>query len=479
MKNIVRHRKLVVSISAISLLFITKLTAQELPAGQIIDTVQCLQEKGQSYALYLPSNYNASQQWPAVFIFEPAARGSLPLNNFKKAADKYGYIVACSNNSRNGPWDKILAAADAMLADVQDRFSVNKARIYTSGFSGGSRAAMSVAVITNEVAGVVGCGGGMPNVDGYKVNAKSDFDYIGVVGDKDMNNLEHRKLQTEMMKMGVKNHLIIFDGIHQWPPEEAITEAFMWLQVMGMERDIIALDEAEREVIFQHFVSKAETLVKDEKMVDAFNLYEEIEYQFVGNENVAVVTDARLELEKSKEYQSQLKDRNKVVKKEEKWQALLLEGFSEMHLTRLEPRINEEEEVKDLAWWRKQLGFITKGQKNKDGEEKLMYDRLHNFVWANMAERSFSYESRKDYEMTLKLVEIWLYAQPDQVWPNWYAAKIHALKGNRKEALDFLEKAYSFGMKNPKSLEGQAAFNILEGEQRYQAILQKLRSEEL
>ncbi len=76
---------------------------QELPRGQIIDSVRCLTAPAQQYALYIPSNYSAVRQWSAIFAFDPGARGRVGVERFQAAAEKYGYIVAGSLNSRNGP----------------------------------------------------------------------------------------------------------------------------------------------------------------------------------------------------------------------------------------------------------------------------------------------------------------------------------------------------------------------------------------
>ncbi|HKQ93218.1 MAG TPA: hypothetical protein VJZ77_21330, partial [Blastocatellia bacterium] len=83
--------------------FSLRARAQELPVGKIIERVVCLKDAGQSYALYLPSNYTTDRRWPVIYAFDPAARGLRPVERFKDAAEKYGYIIVGSNNSRNFP----------------------------------------------------------------------------------------------------------------------------------------------------------------------------------------------------------------------------------------------------------------------------------------------------------------------------------------------------------------------------------------
>ena len=70
-------------------------------------------DAAQSYALYLPSAYSGDRRWPIIYCFDPGARGPVPVRLFR-AAEKYGYILVCSNNSHNGPWEPINRAMQAV-----------------------------------------------------------------------------------------------------------------------------------------------------------------------------------------------------------------------------------------------------------------------------------------------------------------------------------------------------------------------------
>src|SRR6267143_2302869 len=72
------------------------------PRGEIVESVACKSDLQQSYALYLPSQYTPDKKWPMLYAFDPGARGKLPVSLFKDAAEKFGFIVVGSNNSKNG-----------------------------------------------------------------------------------------------------------------------------------------------------------------------------------------------------------------------------------------------------------------------------------------------------------------------------------------------------------------------------------------
>ena len=133
-----------------------------IPKGQIVERIEALNDSTQSYALYLPSNYTPDRKWPILYAFDPGARGRVPVERFKEAAEKYGWIVVGSNNSRNGPWELAVNAWNAMQKDTHQRFAIDDERLYATGFSGGARVAVRIAVACKCLAGVMGNGAGFP-----------------------------------------------------------------------------------------------------------------------------------------------------------------------------------------------------------------------------------------------------------------------------------------------------------------------------
>ena len=107
--------------------------AQDLPRGQVLETVATRDDATQSYALYLPSAYTTDRTWPILIGFHPGARGRAIVDTYREVAERYGFIVVGSNNSRNGPWDVSVRAANAMFQDIGQRFAVDGRRIYLTG----------------------------------------------------------------------------------------------------------------------------------------------------------------------------------------------------------------------------------------------------------------------------------------------------------------------------------------------------------
>lgn len=210
--------------------------AQDLPRGQIVDAVKCAADAAQTYVLYLPSNYTPAKRWNLILAFDPGGRGRRPVERYKAAAEKYGYIVAGSNNSRNGPWDVSRAAAQAMWTDVLHRFNIDPRRIYAAGHSGGARVSMAIATentregkYPGKIAGVFASSAFYP--DDQPLTSLG-FPVFGTAGTEDFNNLEmHRFDQT----VTSPHRLEIFEGPHTWLPESLAVRAVEWMELQAMK----------------------------------------------------------------------------------------------------------------------------------------------------------------------------------------------------------------------------------------------------
>ena len=219
--------------------------AQDLPRGRIIESVATAADASETYALYLPSNYTPDRQWNVLMGFHPGARGTAIVEKYRAAAETFGFIVAASNTSRNGPWEVSARAAKAMSGDVYKRFSVNPDRIYLTGFSGGARVALQIALAGNRIAGVIASGAGYPDA---RPRRSVPFLIFGTVGLDDFNYIEFRQLDRELRS---PHRVVFFDGGHTLPPDEVALEAIEWLELRAIAAGTRARDDALIDQIWQ------------------------------------------------------------------------------------------------------------------------------------------------------------------------------------------------------------------------------------
>ncbi|MTI40276.1 hypothetical protein [Fulvivirga lutimaris] len=445
--------------------------SQELQKGVVINAVSCEQNPDQTYALYLPSFYDASKKWPAVFVFEPAARGPLPVTKFQEGAEALGYIIISSNNSRNGSWDLAFDAGDAMFADAFARFNIDIDRVYTSGFSGGSRVASAIASLTGKIRGVIACGAGFATVPDYQLSNNSKVLYASVVGNQDMNYQEHRELANELDKKQVTNTRIIFNAGHQWPQSVYLKEALYWMELQNFKKQQKVSEQFSVERAFSLTKSRADSMLTHGDYVSAHATYLQLLNDYDALIDLKDVNDAITQIEEIKDYKKQSRQKEKIDKLEMEQRQLIGEAFTELYYTKL--KVEEDAGLRDMTWWQNKIDYYKKLSRRDDFQMANMARRILNSIWARCAESSFNYINNKDYETAMVLTKVWLYAEPNN-WARWNMAKILA---NMDDAafFDYLQEIVSGPTQLTKqSILKEEAFKNYLDDQKMKAILDQL-----
>jgi tetratricopeptide (TPR) repeat protein len=200
-----------------------------LPVGKVLKKVVTAHDPEQSYALYLPTGYDPARKWPILYAFSPGAIGENPVRLFRAAAEKYGWIVAGSNNSRNGPREPIEAAIAALLKDTEARLAIGRDRRYTTGFSGGARVGFRLA-IREEFAGTIPVGAGTGG--GQELPAAGKMVVFSMCGTRCFNHAELLRLEPRLTGAGIRNRMATFDGGHQWAPREMCGAALRYMELL-------------------------------------------------------------------------------------------------------------------------------------------------------------------------------------------------------------------------------------------------------
>ncbi len=431
----------------LSILFVYQISTfgQAARPGEIIDSVFCDHKPDQSYALYLPKNYNPSLEWPSIFVFEPAARGPLALKKYIAAAEELGYIVLASNNSKNGSWDLVFDAADAMFVDAFAKYSIDVDRVYTSGFSGGSRSASAIAALTGKIDGIIACGAGFSINDQYQLKKGSDVYYAAIVGDQDMNFLEHRRLHERLNQDEITNILIVFNGGHRWPDSQHILEALYWIEHQRFKDNRVVSKKFHSDSLYNMIKSRADSLVRSGDLLTAVETYEQLHRDFIGTNYEKSIKPEIENLKGKKEYKKELRRADRTYKRETEFRETMSEAFTELYFTNL-----RKDSMKGMAWWRSQIkGFKSKAR-HKDILVSNMGKRMLNMIWARAAESSFNYLNLKEFETAKVLTQVWLEAN-NNLWGKWNMAIILAYQND----LDFFNYLIEVA-KESKNLNKQA-----------------------
>jgi predicted esterase len=238
------------------------LAAQDDPPAQGIRQLEVRNHQGQSYWMFVPSHYTADGAWPVLYCLDPGARGRVPVERFAAAAERAGFLVAGSNNSRNGPMAPSQEAINLMLADTHDRFSIDDSRVYVAGLSGGARVALQWAQ-NGHIAGVIACSAGFGPPGPPK---QIPFRIFATTGWDDFNHDELYHLSRELARRNVPHRFVEFEGGHEWMPAALADECFGFFLGRVPAQPAQASREAENQAArYDRFMAQIQSGGDDER----------------------------------------------------------------------------------------------------------------------------------------------------------------------------------------------------------------------
>lgn len=457
---------LIIGSSASASSFDYQAGSQQFPRGVIIERVVSQSDPQQSYALFLPSSYSPDKKWPVLYCFDPVARGNLPVKLFQEAAEKYGYIVAGSYNSRNGPVGTALEAMKAMWADTHARLSIDDRRVYVAGFSGGSRVATLFASICQDcIKGVLGNGAGFhPQVP---IGDSTRFWFFGTVGDEDYNYPELMELKVKLDKHDVPNRIVSFKGGHTWAPAELHMEAIEWLEIQGMRTGSRPRDENLINEVFIKRVEKARLFEKRNEMYPAFISYQALAADFRALKDISEVEKSAARLGATKEVKSFIKQERENIQQQ---QSLVREVVSLAKMLS-----DDNRRVSALQELRRRIGELKRrSEAVEDTAMGRLMRRTLNQVFAYFFEAG-TIEPGKNHRLAITNLELAAEIKPDGAGVFYYLAGAYALQGEKRKALDALQKAVERGFNDAAQIESNKDMDSLRGERQYKMILENIK----
>jgi tetratricopeptide (TPR) repeat protein len=440
----------------------------EIPRGQIVEKVVCAADSSQSYALYLPSNYSPEHPWPTLYAFDPAARGKLPLEHFREAAEKYGWILVGSNNSRNGPMKIAFDAGTAIWKDTHDRFAVDEQQTYFAGFSGGARVAVTVASSCHDcVAGVITCGAGFPAE--IKPSSATRFVVFGTTGIDDFNFPELKQLGETLTKAGVTNQIEVFAGRHEWPPSSLAGEAIEWLNLLAIKRKARQRDSHFIEQVWEQKLRQARTAEESKQFYDAYRIYAGLVETFKGLHDV---DDAEKRL-------------NLLRATHEVKQAIADERAQIARQRELEREINDlinqgEQNNEDSNTGPRLSALLANLQKSaraeNDTDERRVARRVTEGLFILLLEQGRELQNRRRYSDAVRKLVLATELAPDRPGVFITLASAYAQQGDKKKALQALKIAVARGFTDRAAIVNNQAFDSVRNEPEYLQVIGKLKT---
>ena len=434
--------------------------------GVVIDSVRVSGAEKETFALYLPSSYRPEVLSPIVFIFHPGGSGSNAVSLFVKAAEKYGYVLVCSNNNKNGPQQQNFDYANRLFEHIFSNFNIDNNRIYTAGFSGGSRLATAIAVLTKRIQGVIACGSGFPgNVAPVGIE---NFSYAGIVGDRDMNYMEMKNNKKLLSALGVSNELFTYGIAHQWPTQDQLLVAFDWLQSEAHKKGLVELDRSELVELYQQALKRAELNYDPQNLIRLNERYERAANNFSSFFSVDSIVQKARALRATEAFKTQQRQYTEVLIKEQ-----------ELADTYTQKLLEEIEKSKPNAQpWEKRISKILKQiEETLDHFEKRMFQRIIAQLAVTSYEAAYSRSDSLTLQQLMFCFDVWIYTAPERPYSYFVQMRNAMTIPDHKLTFNYLERLIASGYKDYRSIANFEPLDPLRNSAEYQEIIQRIKND--
>ena len=341
-----------------------------LAKGAITDGIQVNDTLTETFAVYLPSNFEVSKPWPALFVMDMKGRGRQAISIFREAAEKEGYLVIGSNDVN----DSVSLAENVkrvarLFRSATTLLPIHKNRAYTGGIGDGARFASVLPSIFSKFEGVLSCGAALGNAE--VVSAKNPFHFIGVVSTMDYSYVDLLVDEKLLNTLKIPNQIIVFEGDTTMPRTEDLATALQFFTLSAIPKGHAATNEQYIQQTHDSLLAKANERFTANKPLLAENIIENMMEVYRPLLPMDPLKSTYKTLKRSKNYRTQKRSHKNVMLKES--------------FVRDDYGYYLEEDIltynfNNLGWWKFQMDELDKLDKSKDVFEQQMASRLRGFI---------------------------------------------------------------------------------------------------
>ena len=419
-----------------------------------------------SYALYLPTAYAPAKAWPIIYFFDPGGRGRRPLELYKDVAEKYGFVIVGSNNSRNFSPDQS-KSVNAMWLDTHLHLALDEHRIYTSGFSGGARVAGAMALGCPQcrIAGVIAQGAGYPN---NRREADVKLLYYFAIGDQDFNWPEVVTIRRERDDAGLPYRVRVFPGTHQWAPAAVFEDAVQWLNLKAMQAGDLPQDGPLINRMLRQKQAEADDAEKKHETITQFHDYRSITTDFAGLRDTAESEKKLAALKNSTALKGALKNEREQIAEQSSLEG---EVSPKLHSYMNGSADDSMTLGNEIVHAMQRLDYQAEHSKNET--ERLVSKRAADDLWVAGIEAGQEELESRHFEKADACFEL-ISRVRDEPWPLLLLAETHALAGNKKQAVRDLQQAVRRGLTDAEAIESDPRFQVLKPDADFQKLVREL-----
>ncbi len=410
-------------VTALLLFFLSSLFSYgQLPVAGQLTRLAARSDTSQRYVIYLPAGFNDTAFYPLLIFLDPSGNGEMPVAAYKKIADRAGIIMAGSLVSHNFNFQSSVNSFAAIYNDIVTGYPVRSDAVWLSGFSGGARAAATIAMGYPEITGVIACGAGF--ADDAMVQTSRLKNYVSLVGQQDMNYTELLDNARYLDANQVNNIMLTFNGGHAWPPLQLMQLACDWLANQPM-RDT----SMQGQVMAQAWY---DSMARNTHLYQSW--LELNQLAKIGTHNMWADSLARL-VAAHRGFAADKVRFEDAIETETNY----LNRFSILLRNAAIPG-----EQTDMVQCREMAASLAGLQKNPDQYMQQTAVRCADHIFRSASEYYFQMMFSENYEAAIKAAALLAEFEPAHINPWLLMAKAAARMGQKNKAMGFLKKAFQY-----------------------------------
>ncbi len=348
-----------------------------------------------------------------IVVIDPHGSGITALSHFSNIVKKYNCTIIGLNDVRNNEPDFLNKIGKDINSAIEN-LHLEVEKLFIVGFSGGARMAFNFSSV-QQVSGVLMCGAGAPQQAYQNLN----FPLALIIGIKDFNFKEQYYSSNSQLVKDLNLLSLVFQGKHQWPPEEQIDLAISFL--FAKNHIISSMQSIDYQQIADSYIAEK----------NYYFAYKTLEAGFKS-----LTADKQLKIKQSydklinsSDFKSYMTEFENVLTQETNTEQLYIQVLPQ----------------KNIDWWKTEIDNIRKSTKTADSIKSYSYSRILSYLGVIMY--SFvNNEISNPYSANIdKYLQIYEYLEPQNPDLWFFKAVRQKMLGNEDKSYEFYQKAVDLG----------------------------------
>ncbi|WP_299681325.1 hypothetical protein [uncultured Dokdonia sp.] len=423
--------------------------SQDITPGTIISSIALDDTQKDTYALYLPRDYDENKKYPIVFVFDETGAGDRAAQQFTIGAELTKSIIVGANFAITDSLKTALKQSEKLINTVYQRYAIDPTRIILAGRGNGALIASAGAYKTQKIKGVIAVND--IYLDNTIFRKNSDIKLTLISGDENPNYYKLRAYQNVLRSSSSFEGYYEYTGGEEWP-EAGFLSAAMVDIIMTMSTPV---EDVQR--YYESDLAFGELLYRQQKHLSAFSFVQDLKKQY--KDRVAI--DAQKKLLKTIRGNATFKAKRSRKTSVRYAELLLAEDF-QYYLT--EDAKNSY--FDNLGWWNFQMNDLDAkiDSTASNNQERKASIRLKGFA-KTLVEDKYKevLEKKPKIEQLLFMNILRTLVDPNNQQAFINAISLSAKEGDVNASLFYLEELLKSGFTNYEllyNIDGTTALRI-------------------